>query len=52
MLRDGLSLPAIGSVSYPVPEWAEEEQVPGSTAVRFFGTRGRVHREEEATITV
>lgn len=24
----------------------------GSTAVRFFGTRGRVHREEEANITV
>lgn len=37
---------------YLVSEWAEEEQVPGSTAVRFFGTRGRVHREEEANITM
>lgn len=52
MLTGGLSLPVIGSVIYQVPEWAEEEQVPSSTAVRFFGTRGRVHREEEANITV
>uniref|UniRef100_K1QGN3 Uncharacterized protein n=1 Tax=Magallana gigas TaxID=29159 RepID=K1QGN3_MAGGI len=53
MLTDGPSLPAIGNVIYLIPEWAEEEQVhvPGSTAARFFGTRGRVHREEEANIT-
>uniref|UniRef100_K1R943 Mannose-binding protein C n=1 Tax=Magallana gigas TaxID=29159 RepID=K1R943_MAGGI len=52
MFTDGSSLLVIGSAIYQIPEWAEEEQVPGSTAVRFFGTWGHVYREEVTNITV